>query len=405
MQPLAATAAAAQAYYGVGGGMIPGYAAQNQVFYYQQATQPGHEVIAQAATAAAAAVASTNEKKRSLDGVDQFFDDAKRHKLQPVYDGNMAQRLSALQFPSTTGEAGEFNGITVTAPAANGPGGQQFTLPSLRTKQDIIDADNFLTQLSANVYETAAQGHGYPYRGQHQQHPSQGPPSHHESPAPPASMAPATQAPTPPGSNYTTSHSPGTHHTTPTTVSPQTSNSTTYPSLPTLVSSDSNGYPAPVSSAPASSLGSQFSAQRRYDIPVLRKAQDSSSSTTPTAASTAEEIANSLIDPSLNSYETPAPPPKSAPAEEVVVDDKTLISRDSELLSNLHQYIKKLLETHTDDQEQDAEMTDIVDQEQVEETEKEREDREKRTKAEQEAEADAQALYPLLKELKAVAAC
>src|SRR5262249_55269836 len=153
---------------------------------------------------------------------------------------NMAQRLSTLHFvPSTTSEGIEFNSGTTTAPTTSGAVQQTFTLPSLRTKQDLLDADHFLTQLHANVYENAAHGQPFPFpRGAPAQspHTPAGPApqpspqqSDHEGAAPAAPMAQAnsqggtTQALTPPTSNYTTSQSPATHHATPTTVSPQTS--------------------------------------------------------------------------------------------------------------------------------------------------------------------------------------
>jgi len=324
--------------------------------------------------------------------VDQFFEDAKRHKIQPVYDGAMAQRLTALQFsaPSTTGEGIDFNGsTTVTAPAANG-GPQSFTLPSLRTKQDLIDADHFLTQLSATVYDNSPQYQQFrtqPNQAPHTPNgpaPQSGPQQQHDG-APPAPMgqqnSSGTAALTPPQSNYTTSHSPVNQS--PQQISPQTSTTPMYPSLPTAVSSGEvgGGYSAPVSSAPASSLGTNFESNeaRRYPVGVLRKAK---------------ELSDAMIDPSLGS----------------LAEDQAEKTSHSEFLNALHSYIKGLMQQH-DEREKNAEalqikaeaettqavegedhaMGDAPDAEQAEGDSRETEEQ-----------TDAQALYPIL---KAVAAC
>ncbi|KAI5804568.1 hypothetical protein EDC01DRAFT_426034 [Geopyxis carbonaria] len=406
MQPLAATAA--QAYYGLGT-YYPNNTGQNQVYYYQQHPQAaGQEAIAQAASAAAA----HNEKKRSFDGVDQFFEDAKRHKLQPVYDGAMAQRLSALQFvPSTTGEGVDFNGhtTTVTAPPTTSAG-QPFTLPSLRTKQDLIDADNFLTQLSANVYENS-NGQQFPFRGNQAQSPhtptQQQAQQHHDG-APAAQMGQnqaGTPALTPPTSNYTASASPATHHTTPPTVSPQASTASMYPSLPAVVTSSDvgNGYPAPVSAAPATSLGSTFESgeRRRYSVGVLQRSKDvdmanytdDQGNSEEQGGDPTKEISSSLIDPSLGALEGP---PEKIPLE-----------RDSGIIMNLHSYVKSLLkeeeerESKQADQEGEPQQQDAPVDEDHQMIDAGNTDGSEAVKHGEEP-TDAQALYPIL---KAVAAC
>ncbi|KAA8898925.1 hypothetical protein FN846DRAFT_961634 [Sphaerosporella brunnea] len=440
MQPLAATAA--QAYYGLGN-YYPNNAQTNagSVYYYPHAPQDGQQAsaIAHAAQAVAAQAQAAqqaqaqaqqqqeNSKKRSFEGVDQFFEDAKRHKLQPIYDGAMAQRLSALQFiPSSTSEGVDFNGAaTVTAPATNGST-QTFTLPSLRTKQDLIDADNFLTQLSANVYDNSQQ---YQYRTNTSASPHtpngqshQGQDGQHDGAASASMANPVTQALTPPGSNYTTSHSP-VHHShahTPPNVSPQSSAASMYPSLPATVSSAgvTGGYPAPVSSAPTSSLASAFEAgeRRRYPVGVLQKAKPAE---TPAdvdmgefSEDTKQEVSDAMIDPSLDA---------------LVVDDK---SAHCELINSLRAYIQELLraeekrekeggdlivadEALAQPEDGDHAMTDAPSapateaedassnsandgQHQEAQTENTEENKQS------EHQTDAQALYPIL---KAVAAC
>lgn len=435
----ALAATAAQAYYGILhhgmagipshgvpglGSYYPNNAPQSSggVYYYPHSSQTGQEVIAQAAQAAAAQAQAAQAaqaaqqqhqhhqeqqgaKKRSFDGVDQFFEDAKRHKIQPVYDGAMAQRLTALQFsaPSTTGEGIDFSGsATVTAPASNG-GPQTYTLPSLRTKQDLIDADHFLTQLSANVYDSS--GQQFQFRAQASQSPhtpnGQGPQSNQQHDgAPPAPMGQqnsGTAALTPPQSNYTTSHSPVNQS--PQQVSPQTSTASMYPSLPTAVSSGEvgGGYSAPVSSAPASSLGTNFESNeaRRYPVGVLRKAKEVGIE----FEDAKDELSDSMIDPSLGA----------------LAEDQAEKTSHSEIINNLRSYIKELLqkederEKHGDDElqikaeamaaeaaeEEDHTMGDAPDAEQTEGDNKP-------TEEQTEEQTDAQALYPIL---KAVAAC
>jgi hypothetical protein len=413
------------------GSYYPNNAPQNPGVYYYSQQQNGQEAIAQAAQAAAAqahaqaqahahahaqahAQHQNENKKRSFDGIDQLFEDAKRNKIQPVYDGAMVQRLSALLYvPSTSGEAVDY-GHTATSTAP--PTTQSYTLPSLRTKQDLLDADNFLTQLSANVHDSNPQQQ-FQYRGNANQSPhtpasqppQPSPQQAHNSVghdgAPAASMAPVapqvssgSSALTPPGTNYTTSHSP--HHTPP-TVSPQVSSSM-YPSLPTTVSANGS-YNAPVSSAPAASLGPTFDSaeRRRYSVGVLQKAKDVDMTY---EEEVKQEISNSLIDPSLGSLDAQSH------------SQKTVVARDSELIQNLKVYIKSLIAEHEEREkqgpvnpegqgrqqeqqqeggDQDHAMTDAPPAEAPEV-------KESGDSKENEQESDAQALYPIL---KAVAAC
>lgn len=317
----------------------------------------------------------SENKKRAFDGVDQFFEDAKRHKIQPVYDGNMAQRLSALQqfVPATSGEGVDFNGHhATTVTAAPAAGQNQYTLPSLRTKQDLIDADHFLTQLSANVYESPAAaaaagvatagGHfAQPYRSNQpssphgaqaqaqQQSPNHTPTGHDNAPATTAIMQSSTStssggtsALTPPTSNYTTSHSPNQQHSTPPSASPQSGGSM-YPSLPAVPTS-SDGYPAPVSTAPASSLGPTFDSEqrRRISVGVLQKARPSNEQEDVDMdrddnADKKSEVSDSLIDPELGALSGEAP--ASAPEDPAREWEKNV-----ELLTNLREYVKGLLQ-------------------------------------------------------------
>jgi len=180
-----------------------------------------------------------------------------------------------------------------------------------------------------------------------------------------------------------------------------------YPSLPAVSSTNdvNGGYPAPVSSAPNPTLGTNFEESRRYvNVPVLRRAKPGDVEMTnyteeePEAPKTAQEgVADSMIDPSLGAFTSDT----SASAQDAQVE-KSYIARDSELIVSLHNYVKKLLVEHedrvkngeTEQQQADQEMTDAPD------TEKEAAGAQEQQQTQEQT--DAQALYPIL---KAVAAC
>lgn len=438
---LALAATAAQAYYGsmcspsifstypylvVGLGAY--YPASNGgpnpgVYYYPPQPAPQQDGMNQQQPV-------SESKKRAFDGVDQFFEDAKRHKIQPVYDGNMAQRLSALQqfVPTTSGESVDFNGhhaATVTAPA---PGQNQYTLPSLRTKQDLIDADHFLTQLSANVYESpaaaAAAGapvagyHAQPYRNNQppsphnnhnvqQQSPNHSPSSHDNAPATTAIMQSSTSTSSggtsalTPTSNYTTSHSPNHQHSSPPTQSPQSAASM-YPPLPSIPTS-SEGYPSSVSTAPASSLGPTFDdSRRRISVGVLQKARPASGEPEDVDMDREDntdkksDVSDSLIDPELSgalSGEIPVPVVTEDPGKEW--------EKNVELLTNLREYVKSLLEKEEKREIGDGEDSMMIDHDGGIDTNvepgQEGADGGGNSAKEQEEQTDAQALYPVLR--------
>ncbi|KAG0128216.1 hypothetical protein HOY82DRAFT_489495, partial [Tuber indicum] len=428
MQPLAATAA--QAYYGIG----TYYPGPNQApgaapVYYYNAPQAPQQDMAQAAPL------SENNKKRNYDGMDQFFDDAKRHKIQPVYDGAMAQRLSALQFVPTTSEGVDFNGHHAPTVTASPSAQTQFTLPSLRTKQDLIDADNFLTQLSANVYENpaAATASGVPAGGAHftQQYRPNQPSSPHGTPAaqpqqhspshtPVAHDTTSTTAPTIPATSNSTGTPaltpPSQQHSTPPTVSPQTSASM-YPTLPAAVTSSemSAGYPAPVSTAPPTSLGPTFESEqrRRISVGVLQKASRSSEDTDVDMGTDdifgnlkKNEISSSLIDPELGALsgetmqqqqqQQEEGPPAAAEKDEIVSWERNI-----GVINSLRDYVKELLREEDEKEKrgegEDHIMTDHdggVDASNVDQQPQEEGGSDERAKEEQ---TDAQALYPVLR--------
>jgi hypothetical protein len=102
-------------------------------------------------------------RKRSYDYANEFFEDVKRHKITPIYNnGNrtvrflltsdMAARLSTLQewvtedlFKPTYNTYQLHQHQTVPS--------QPYMLPALRTKQDLLDANQFLTQLQNQAFD------------------------------------------------------------------------------------------------------------------------------------------------------------------------------------------------------------------------------------------------------------
>ncbi|TGZ81109.1 hypothetical protein EX30DRAFT_364126 [Ascodesmis nigricans] len=400
MQPLVATAQTA--YYGMNS-YYPNGAHNHQVFYYPHSPQNGQDALAQA-TATAAAAVTENSKKRPHEDINRFIDDVKRHKLQPVYDGAMAQRLSALQFvPSTTGDMQYTSQTTVTAPPTTGA--EQYTLPTistLKTKQEMIDTDQFLSQLSGSMYSN-----GYHQQQQQQQngrspHPGSNPPT----PLGSATTQPGNpQALTPPTSNYTTSASPNHHHTPP-SVSPQAASTNIYPNLPTVVTSAeiSHNYAA-VSSAPATSLAANFDDNRRYNVGMLRRARADDDTTSTGAVDVSSpnydkstSISSAMIDPSLGDLTSAGQS-----------DDQILeIQRNQETIARLRAAIKTMINEH-DLKVQNGEIQDTVDTvmqdvdvHHVENQNLEQGEGQQQGQAQTQERSDAESLYPIL---KAVEAC
>lgn len=312
---------------------FPNAGPQNyQVQYFQNAQQPGaQEALAQAAQS----TLNENSKKRAYEDVTRFIEDAKRHKMAPVYDGAMAQRLSALQFaPTSAAESVEYHSPTVSAPPN--------TLPALRTQhikqEQIMEQDEFVLRLQENIQmQMAQQQNQYQYRANshvHSPHHQTNGRSYSNGNTPimgPVTTQGGSQALTPPTS-YTTSPPHSQHHTPP-TVSPPASGGNMYPTLPAVSTAAemSHGYPAPVSSAPVSSLAANFPDSRRYDVGVLRRANEKSTSTSTAedvemefTNSDGKEISNSLIDPSLGSskqqqqQQQQGAAPASKPADQAV---------------------------------------------------------------------------------------
>lgn len=92
-------------------------------------------------------------KKRSYDYANEFFEDVKRHKITPVYNDDMAARLSALQ-AWVTDDLFKPNYNTYQIPQPEPiPSQVPYLLPALRTKQDLLAANHFLTSLQTHTFD------------------------------------------------------------------------------------------------------------------------------------------------------------------------------------------------------------------------------------------------------------
>ncbi|KAI9928985.1 hypothetical protein MW887_001378 [Aspergillus wentii] len=310
--------------------------------------------------------ASYESKKRGYDALNEFFGDLKRRQFDPNSYAAVGQRLlglQSLQLPIlSSGPVPEYQ--PMPAPVAVGGGGYSPTGPhpapayhlppmsNVRTKNDLINIDQFLEQMQSTIYENddhvAAAGVAQP--GAHYIHngmsyratnspPSQIPPSHAAATTSAGSMmassahSPTAGTPvlTPPSSaqSYTSGRSPvslpATHR-----VSPlHDGGSNMYPRLPSATIADSMtaGYPTASSAAPPSTLGGIFDHddRRRYTGGTLQRARpeerrlsvqmdisqdgkEDRDQTPPAKERTASpRISASLIDPALESSTSSSP--------------------------------------------------------------------------------------------------
>ncbi|KAI9806258.1 MAG: hypothetical protein M1825_006373 [Sarcosagium campestre] len=254
--------------------------------------------------------AAYESKRRGYEALNDFFGDAKRRQLDPTSYHDVGPRLLALQgievpLHMSLPEAQSVPAMThVDGPGA-GVTQHQYALPpmpNLRTKNDLVNIDQFLEQIQSTVYEssnrvaaagTAQPGAHYVNGGMHMRQ-SNSPPTlqstgvsmaaHATVPPVNASLMPATSsatrngtpALTPPSStlSYASAHSPasvGSAH----GISPlPRSTGAMYPSLPAVSSHGELGYPTSVSTAPASTLASVFDDdhRQRYSGGMLQQA-------------------------------------------------------------------------------------------------------------------------------------
>lgn len=278
------------------------------------------------------------DNRKRYDALNDFFGDAKRRQIDPTSYAEVGNRLTLLQgIPIQGGGMSDYMPAGPSMVSVNGHGHghggggggpiaqHQYALPpmpNLRTKNDLLNIDQFLEQVQSTVYESSnsAAAAGVQQPGSHYTHTAE---SYRHSNSPPQNLqglghmasqvssahstAPmrathssqsnssGTPALTPASSavSYTSSHSPTSSQ----GLSPTSGHSSTsasYPSLP----ADANGYSPHSTTAPASTLGTNFDSdfRRRYSGGMLQRSaypdhshtldgsadEYSSSATTPT---------------------------------------------------------------------------------------------------------------------------
>ena len=319
--------------------------------------------------------ASYNDRKRGTELVDSLFGSIKRHEFDPNSYSDISNRLTpfhSVQLPLLSGGGGmsEYQSgpalmsshagpTTLFAPTA--PHGYSLPIPNLRTKQDMVDAENYLQNMVQTAYEssTSVAVAGVAQPGAH--HVSTGltlrtstsPPSMqmgsahlrdaHSSHASTPQLTPGSSH----GSHYS-EHSP-TSGVSPTEQHHPMPQSSGYPTLPNASSM--------AGQAPSSTLGNQYDhdIRRRYSggrlqkaAPGSMKAADDMDIDERTSAVKQEQntrsISKTVIDPALSGYmhsesSSPTPTP-SANGGEV---DETWVY-NVRLLEELKKYVSARLE-------------------------------------------------------------
>ncbi|KAF2428796.1 hypothetical protein EJ08DRAFT_735554 [Tothia fuscella] len=247
-------------------------------------------------------------KRAAFDALNEFFGEAKQRRIDPTTYYDVGHRLMALNsVPAPNQIIGGGGYSTGGVSDYSGGGGGVATasqhqilqpqyslpLPNARTKNDLLNIDQFLEQLQSTVYENSNQAaaagvaqHGTYVHGGVAYRNSNSPPqlphiphlSAHAQGVAVSSAADQTPALTPASSvlSYTSGHSPSSVHSSH-TISPITRpnniGSTMYPTLPTVSAmADASGAYA-TSSAPPSGLATAFDAdmRRRYSGGQLQK--------------------------------------------------------------------------------------------------------------------------------------
>lgn len=341
--------------------------------------------------------AAFDYRRRGYDALNDFFGDAKRRQIDPTSYAQVGQRLIALQgLPLQGGGIADYMPAGPQMIAVDGHGGHggpipqhQYALPpmpNLRTKNDLMNIDQFLEQMQSTVYESsnAAAAAGLQQPGAHYTHQALGfrtshsPPqslnnlgpqsahavaAHAQAMATSHSQTSGTPALSPPSSavSYTSGQSPTSSH----GMSPTSRHSTAaYPSLPAVTV----GYSPHSTTAPASTLGTNFDSdpRRRYSGGMLQRSakgptdamEMSDDSATPSPKMAAPAIiktrhsSSSNIDPALSGVSSPGERSESGDsardrAEEAWIENIRVI----EALRNM---VQELLKTGKYEADADA---------------------------------------------------
>lgn len=391
---------------------------------------------------------SVELRRRAVDALNEFLGDAKRRAFDANNYTDVSQRLVGLQnLPANlgfgSGYTGGYNsggyagavsdygsgmgmGMGMGMGVGSGAGGHApmtqssyLPLPNMRTKNDLMNIDQFLEQLQHTVYENSNQAAaaGVTQAGNHYIHTgvnyrnSDSPPGLQHQNANGSLMAPAngmhnssmstvssldTPALTPASSvlSYTSGHSPSSSHSPASRqnnanagASNSNNNSsslnTTYPTLPSVnsLSDASGGYGNNFTSAPSSALGAQFDydGRRRFSGGLLqatrRNAEDEmdTDDTTPTASprgsgararipSHSRQSASN-IDPSLGGISSTRSP--STEGETVAEKRQEEWVENIRVIEKLREMVRHRLEHGeyevSDDDEADVKHEDDVD--------------------------------------------
>ncbi|KAJ5276682.1 transcription factor [Penicillium chrysogenum] len=342
------------------------------------------------------------DRKRGYDALNEFFGDLKRRQFDPNSYAAVGQRLlglQALQLPFLSGPAPEYQ--QMPAPVAVGGGGGGYgggapqppgyhlpPMSNVRTKNDLINIDQFLEQMQNTIYESdenvAAAGVAQPgahyvhggmnYRTTHSP-PTQLPPSHvtATTSAPMAaatahSPSVGTPALTPPSSaqSYTSNRSPISLHHAHRVSPPHESGPGMYPRLPSATVADSMtaGYPTASGAAPPSTLSGAYDHddRRRYTGGTLQRARPAERAATEDRMDISQDskhdgertpkamhISASLIDPALSGTSSD---PEQESAKRTAQAATEVAERDVNvawvekvrLLENLRRLVSGLLE-------------------------------------------------------------
>ncbi|KAI9679834.1 MAG: hypothetical protein M1817_004848 [Caeruleum heppii] len=373
---------------------------------------------------------SLDSRKRGFSALNDFFGDVKRRQIDPTSYSDVGQRLMALQglpIPSTGGALADYSSTSALADVG-GHGTSVLPhhyalppMPNLRTKNDLMNIDQFLDQMQSTVYESsnhlAAAGVAQP--GVHSAHGSLG---FRQSRSPPSAPYPTSQtasshastttasaplmvatsssstggtpALTPPSStlSHVSAHSP-THG-----LSPAGRISTAgYPTLPAVTMSTdmTSGYHGASLTAPASVLGTAFDndQRRRYSGGILQKAAqpppsdemdvlpDGPSSTKqPSRPSSrdresltpkpddVDRMDTAIIDPALTDSHIPPPSPSLSDIENARDRAEETWVENIRLIEHLRRFIQDRLDQREYDEEDEEHMNDADHQPKEEET-------------------------------------
>lgn len=357
-------------------------------------------------------------KRAAFDALNEFFGDAKRRSIDPNSYYDVGQRLSSLQsltLPTPGGfggGGGDYHSGGTAVATAQGPLLQpQYSLPlsNLRTKNDLLQIDQFLDQLQQTVYENSnsAAAAGVAQAGAHyvpasvNYRTSNSPPhigatshpqsSHATAVASMASTSAETPALTPASSvlSYQSAHSPSSVHSGQ-TISPvqRASVNSMYPTLPAVSAmSDSNLY-ASTGGAPPAGLATAFDAdgRRRYSGGLLQKAAssgDSDETPSPTISRAGSNPVRSpgsgMLDPALRS-----PGVRSEASDSEADKNSAQWVENIRIIEALRLFIKEKIESGDYADEDGVESVgDPMD-----------------TEMETERQREAESLYPVLREVQ-----